>query len=187
MQELEYYTDLFAHLHTAQRFGRPAPHKAILLLSVIDLVEKGTINSPIIPLSDELVKVFQANRKYYLGALRLYNPDIGKPFFHLQHESFWRLRDRVESHSTMAAETISTLQNAEKKELPRGSYSMKALRQAFCWAEIDPNLYHLLQNQEARGRLRVVLISTYLQNQPISRDSLSKLSVVSALMYLLAS
>lgn len=37
--DLQYYSNLFAHLHTAKRFGRPASHKAILLLSVIDLVE----------------------------------------------------------------------------------------------------------------------------------------------------
>lgn len=61
MYDLQYYSNLFGHLHTARRFGRPAPHKAILLLSVIDLVENGTIKSPHIPLSDELIKAFDDN------------------------------------------------------------------------------------------------------------------------------
>lgn len=182
MPEIEYYTSLFAHLHTARRFGRPAPHKAILLLSVIDLVESGEINSPVILLSDQLVKRFEANWKYYLGALRLFNPDIGKPFFHMQHEPFWCLRETAETRWDMAAEPSPTLRNPDKKELPRGSYAVKALRAAFCWAEIDDNLFHLMRNQEARGRLRVILISTYLQNQPFDKDTLYSLSALSALL-----
>lgn len=187
MQELDYYANLFAHLHTAKRFGRPAPHKAILLLSVIDLVETGSINSPSIPLTDELVNKFKANWQRYLGALRLFTPDIGKPFFHMQHEPFWCLRQRDDDYLQKVAESGQTVHDTEKKELPKGGYSLRALRQTFCRAEIDTALFHLMQDQEARGRLRVVLISNYLTDQPISRDTLTRLSVVSMLAYLLAS
>lgn len=187
MYDLQYYSNLFAHLHTAKRFGRPAPHKAILLLSVIDLVENGTIKSPHIPLSDELIKAFDDNWKRYLGALKLFTPDICKPFYHMQHEPFWCLREKEEAYSMMAAESSPTLHNAEKKDLPQGRYTAKAMRSAFCWAEIDPALFHLLQNQESRGHLRVILISTYLQNQPIGNGNIGAFGVVSTLFYLLAS
>jgi len=187
MSDLKYYSFRFAHLNTAKRFGRPAPHKAILLLSVIDLVESGVINSPRIPLSDELIKTFDDNWKRYLGALRLFNPDIGKPFFHMQHELFWCLRDKEEAYSVMAAEPSPTLANAEKKELPTGNYSTKSLRTAFYWAEIDNALFHLLRNQEARGHLRVVLISTYLQNQSIGTGRFTSLPAISAFIYAVVS
>ncbi len=39
-------------------------------------------------------------------------------------------------------------------------------RRAFAYAEIDGMLFHLLQNSDARAMLRVILINTYLSNQP---------------------
>ena len=52
MQELKHYIDAFSSLHTAKVKGYKAPHKAILLLSVIDLVEEGSVASPHIRLTD---------------------------------------------------------------------------------------------------------------------------------------
>ncbi len=37
---------------------------------------------------------------------------------------------------------------------------------AFAYAEIDEMLFQLLQNADARAMLRVILINTYLANQP---------------------
>lgn len=186
MSDLKYYSALFAHLNTANRLGRPAPHKAILLLSVIDLIEKGIICSPQIPLSDELITTFHDNWKRYLGALQLFRPDIGKPFFHMQHEPFWCLRDKEEAYTAMASDFTPTLTNAQKKELPIGNYSTKSLRSTFYCAEIDNDLFHLLRNQKARGHLRVVLISTYLQNQSFGTGRFPSLSIMSAILYALA-
>ena len=50
--------DAFTSLHTAKRKGYKAPHKAVLLLSVIDLVEEGAIDTPRIELSDRLERKF---------------------------------------------------------------------------------------------------------------------------------
>ena len=38
-----YYLGLFSSLHTAKIVGKQAPHKAVLLLSIMDLVEAGII------------------------------------------------------------------------------------------------------------------------------------------------
>lgn len=43
MKDFRYFADCFSSLHTAMKLGKPAPHKALLLLSVIDLVERGII------------------------------------------------------------------------------------------------------------------------------------------------
>ena len=58
MIELSHYANAFSNLHTAKMKGHKAPHKAMLLLSIIDLVEEGTIASPRIYLSDELIDRF---------------------------------------------------------------------------------------------------------------------------------
>lgn len=62
--------------------------------------------------------------------------------------------------------TLGYRRKKEQKELPKGSYSIKAMRSAFEYAEIDEMLFQLLPNADARAMLRVILINTYLANQP---------------------
>lgn len=45
MKDFQYYKDCFLNLHTAKAKKIPAPHKPLLLLSIIDLVEHGFITS----------------------------------------------------------------------------------------------------------------------------------------------
>ena len=167
MQELSHYIEAFSSLHTAKVRGLKAPHKAVLLLAVIDLVEEGTIASPRIELSDHLEKKFNEVWHHYLGTSAIFTPDIVKPYFHMQHESFWRLVEHEEAEMLMVAEDSPWVSsNKETKDLPQGSYSVKAMRGAFAYAEIDNMLFQLLQNADARAMLRVILINTYLTDQP---------------------
>lgn len=46
------------------------------------------------------------------------------------------------------------------------NYSMSNLRKHIAYARIDEELFELLKNPNVRAKLRVVLISTYLDNQP---------------------
>ena len=52
-----------------------------------------------------------------------------------------------------------------------GIYSMSNLRKQIAYARIDSELFELLKNPNVRAKLRVVLISTYLDNQPTLADS----------------
>lgn len=54
MKDINYYIQCFSALNTMKMQGKPAPHKALLLLSVIDLVEQGYITDSNIQLSDIL-------------------------------------------------------------------------------------------------------------------------------------
>ena len=69
--ELRHYIDVFSSLHTAKVKGRIAPHKAVLLLAIIDLIEEEVILTPYIDLSDGLT----AKQKQVLTAIAL----EGKP------------------------------------------------------------------------------------------------------------
>lgn len=185
MLELRHYIDAFSSLHTAKVKGYKAPHKAVLLISIIDLIEEGQILGPQIKLTEELVNRFNEVWSRYLGTSVIFTPDITKPFFHLQHESFWRLVTKEEAALRMAAE--DTLFVAERKrtaDLPRGSYSVKAMRSAFAYAEIDTLLFHVLQNNDARAMLRVILINEYLTNHPTK--TMPNLSAIIAALPLLA-
>ena len=138
-----------------------------MLLAIIDLVENGVIASSRIELSDELVERFSMVWHHYLGTSAIFTPDITKPYFHMQHETFWRLVEHEESDIMMVAEDSPWIEGKKVvKNLPQGSYSVKAMHNAFAYAEIDNMLFLLLHNADARAMLRVILINEYLKNQP---------------------
>lgn len=148
-KDLAYYTDKFSSLHTMMKKGKPAPHKALLLLSVIDLIERGVIKSSHFTLSDELIRQFKANTQRLLGESLLFSPTINYPFYHLRSEGFWEL-------------VASPGSDIEKIS----NYSLPSLRKNVAFVRIDTELFKLLQDPSTRARLRVTLISKYLQNQP---------------------
>ena len=150
------YNATFSALHVANVRGLKAPHKAILLLSVIDLIEEHVITSPYIQLSDELLNKFSANWHRYVSAYSPFTADIGKPWYHLQHENFWRL---------IAKEKATELNPPE-----RPNYGVSSLRSLYDCAIIDASLFATLQSADARAELRCVLISHYC-NQPSAANS----------------
>lgn len=85
------YTTTFSSLHTAKIAGKQAPHKAVLLLSIMDLVEAGIITSPRIKLSEALEGTFAKVWKRYIGSSIIFTPKVATPFWHLQNEPFYRL------------------------------------------------------------------------------------------------
>lgn len=167
MNCLKDYIQAFTHLHTAKVKGHKAPHKAILLLSIIDLVESNVIRYPQIELSDELIERFNYIWSRYLGESSIFTPDITKPYFHMQHEPFWKLVEKYDIDAMLVAEDEPWSKDKyEKKNLPKGNYTIKSMRNAFEFAEIDDALFQLLQNADVRAILRVILINEYLTNQP---------------------
>ena len=89
--DIKHYLYHFAHLNTAKHKGKPAPHKAVLLLAVMSLIERGSISTPEIELTDELVDEFKKIWTEKLPVSCPFSCDISKPYFHMQHEPFWRL------------------------------------------------------------------------------------------------
>lgn len=156
MKDLEYYKDCFSSLHTMKKKGKQAPHKALLLLSVIDLIERGIITDYKIPLSNELVKQFKQNTSKLLGESILFQPTLNYPFYHMRSEPFWQLVPNT---------------NCEIERI--SNYSLPNLRKNIAYARMDEELFDLLKNPNVRAKLRVVLISTYLNNQPTLADNLT--------------
>ena len=155
MKDLNYYINCFSSLHTVKKCGKPASHKALLLLSVIDLVERGVISDCRVPLSDALIQQFKSNTTKLLGESILFQPKISYPFFHMRSELFWELV----SSKGVKVEDVS-------------SYSLSTLKQHIAYARIDRKLFEVLKNPNVRAKLRVVLISTYLDNQPTLADAI---------------
>ncbi len=145
------YLSSFLSLNTNKRMGQVAPHKAVLLLSVIDLVENGIITSPTFSLTEPLEKKFMQNWKRYIGTSILFKPMVATPFWHMQHEPFWKLQ----RNDGLPMDEISA------------TPSLSKVRQCGMTATIDKDLFALMKDENARAQMRTTLISTYL-NKPKS-------------------
>lgn len=142
-KSIVYYEFRFSHLSTAKSGNKVAPHKPLLLLSVIDLIETGIIISRIIELSDALVESFKRNANIYASGIEYFKPNIGMPFFYMRSEPFWELIPKDDG-VTPVANTIPSL------------------RKHYTHARIDDELFQLLQDPATAQSLRRVLIETYL-------------------------
>ena len=149
---LHYYAERFAKLNTdrSNPWGEAtrgqAPHKAFLLLAVLDQFAEGAIQGNLIELTPELGELFDI----YWSMVRPMGRDRGNvvtPFFHLRSEGFWHLQARPGHEGYV--ENVGTIQSATK------------LQETVFGAKLDDDLYDLLCVEESREALRRVLLETY--------------------------
>ncbi len=169
MVVMKTYLYQFSTLHTAKMAGVRAPHKAILLLTVIDLIDWGVIKSNQIELNDDLEWQFKHNWARYVGDSVLFQPKIATPYWHMSGESFWRLVPHCGGELT-------------KENLQGSPYSLTNLRKQVKYAEIEQELFELLQNEDTRAKFRVILITTYLGDAHLQNSD-----ILPALIALVAS
>src|SRR6184192_3742173 len=89
------------------------PHKPVLLLAILDLLDCGLLTKNEVPLSPDLVRVF----KQYFAVVRRHNdqPAIENPFYFLAGDGFWELvpkaggRPLYEPGNASRAPTLRTL------------------------------------------------------------------------------
>lgn len=139
------YLKEFYNLNVNKTGRDSAPHKPILLLSVMDLIEMGKIMSPFIPISDALQRRFRQNWRKYVPATSRYNCAMQYPFYHLCSSSFWHL-----------------VKSSDYED--KAPTSLKALKRSFMGAEIDRKLFDIMLDPDGREDLRDVLINGYLSD-----------------------
>ena len=177
MKDLNYYIKCFSALNTMRIQGKPAPHKALLLLSVIDLIEQKIITDSNIQFSDILEEQFKYYASRHVGNNSAYDPKINYPFYHLRSESFWEL-------VSTTGDPVPTISN----------YSTSNLKKHIAYARIDTELIQLLKDSNARTKLRSVLISNYIAPLKMNKENItsldeltSEVSVIEKLNNLLSS
>ena len=145
------YRAEFGNLNPNKRGRMTAPHKAVLLLAVIELVEEGVVDSRFVPISGVVLRRFMAVWERMVGEHAHYRPAFYYPFFHLGSSSFWTL---VKSPDYVE----------------RGEYgSMPQLRESFVGAWLAEDLWRELLRADSREVLRKVLIESYLRDGDRSR------------------
>lgn len=139
------YIQKLTHLRTDRSRGI-APHKPVLLLSVIDSIERGAITDNKVCITPELVATFME----IWGMLVKDGPFESRfalPFFHLKSEGFWRL---------------VPFPDMSPKITSSGSIrSFANLKETIAWAEIDSELFDLMCRPESREALRTAILNNY--------------------------
>lgn len=139
---LTHYLNKISRLRVNRNFGKPAPHKPLLLLAVIDLIEQGSILENKIEPSPPLVEAFLK----YWNLLSLEKPRIFLPFYHLQSDKFWHL----ETKNEQAIYPFT---------------SMTQLASVVAFARLDEDLFALLQRADTRETIRRKIIEVYFYEQ----------------------
>lgn len=138
----------FSTLSVAVSKGKKLPHKAILLLGIIHMIESGKILNNEIPLdksmSDEFVQTWV---KYFDTSA----PSVWTPFYHLKGEPFWHFKPK---ELNGALELLLNL---------GGTPSIGKMRPVIEYAYFDKELYSLISKVESREILRRTLIDNYLR------------------------
>lgn len=144
IETLNYYAKKFQRLRVDRAHG-VAPHKPILLLSVIESLEKSRITENRIELTDSLNRMFLKNWSY-LGSPE-HHPDIARPFFHMKSGKFWHLYANPGFEQVLAAKIkLKTL--AEVKQAISHTY-------------LDEDLFDFLLDASTREGLLAVLVGRW--------------------------
>lgn len=157
LEVLNYYSNKFQRIRVDWAHGF-APHKPILLLSVMEMFERGTIQENRINLSTDLNQIFL---KYwsYLGSAS-HNPDISRPYFHMKSGKFWHLVAKPGFEKILSAKIkLKTL--AEVKR-------------AIAYAYIDEDLYDFFNDELCRDNLQAVLVSRWFPGRLIEIKEISQ-------------
>lgn len=146
-ESFKYYLHKLTHIrvNTSKKNGI-SPHKPILLLSVISGIEIGNIKSNKIFITPELISLF---KKIWQELVE--NPKhhclFTLPFYHLTSSPFWNLVPKP------------GFQKVIRSKISMKSF--KNLNEAVEYAEIDFELFVLLQDKEKREIIKHEILKKY--------------------------
>lgn len=147
-KDVSYYIECFNKLKRATRNGEKAPHKLVVILTVIKEIENGNISSTFISPDDSFEEKFLEVWHEYVGVSPNFDDNLYQGFFHLNSEPFWTLI------SWSPGESLNQCQD------------LKYLRQVYEGAIIDEELFTLATIKEHRDALKNSLITLIDQSKP---------------------
>jgi len=143
------YTEMFRNLSTGVQNGKKLPHKAVLLLSILELVGNGTINDNKINLNKTVASSFAATWESFKLGSKI--PSVWIPFWYMKSEPFWHFKALTDE---------SILRNLLSFA---GHPTVGQMRNVIKYAFVDEQLFELMQNANERSTLANALIETYLR------------------------
>jgi len=147
MKNIEIYESLFANLHVKITNGKKAPNKAIMLISVMELVRCEYITSNSIYIDDAIVEAFNATWNLYVGKNP---PAVWTPFWHMKKEPFWHFCP------------INSMEDIETLVAPGDTAPLSKMKSVIQYAFLDEDLFQYFCTVEGRTSLFKVLRKNYL-------------------------
>ncbi len=143
------YMDQLTAMRMNKQNGHISPHKAIMLLAVIDLIASGDASENQFRLSPELLEHFRR----YFDAVKTDADSCTpiNPYFYMRSEPFWH--HRATSGNEALCETLNS---------PGGR---KKLGEIIDYAFLDEALFALLQDGAKRAEIREAVIARYFSGQ----------------------
>jgi len=163
---LSHYERLIMNIRQAKIKGEVILAKPVLLVAVIDSIDKGEIISNKIYLTQKLEGRYLMLMSHYAKESQFEEiTPINNPFWHLQSDGFWHLYGQHPDKMTVTA-TKARLTNES------------------IFAFVDDDLWTLLQNKEMRIMLREYIVEHKLTNGPKSRFNkvAERVGVIAALI-----
>lgn len=156
------YVEAFKNLKTNNKYGRKSPHKAVLMLTVIELYEKNILTENEICYDDSLKSTFQNVWNKVLPNEPIFHPDAYLPFWYLQSDSFWHIVPKRGKEDILSLMRDSNIKPSESK-----------LNDSVRCAELDDDLYFLMTIPSGRSSLKRALLDTYTT---LSEKQIEKMS-----------
>lgn len=150
MDELLRYKQKLTHLRVNRSKGQSAPHKPLLLLSIIQEIEIGNIRQNKIYITAELVARFK-NNFFLLSNAQSFTPNFSLPFYHLNSEGFWHFKYQVGRQLQLTTSLSIT--------------GLKQLQDVIDFAYFDNELFLLLLQNESRSILKDCISETYFNGK----------------------
>ncbi len=147
MEALQKYLKAFEKIRLDRSHGI-APHKPILLISVLQLFESRLYNTPNIYITPELVALFKTN--WSLLVQTNHECRISYPFYYLKSDKFWQLVPKV------GFENINQMGSIMK--------TFSNLNAAVDFAIIDIDLFELMLDVKSNEILKQFLLDEYFPN-----------------------
>lgn len=148
MRDIETYRTYFSNLHVKITNGEKAPNKAILLLSIMELIRRGHIVSNHIYIDDVVKDTFESLWSSYI---KTPPPTVWTPFWHMKYEPFWYFQP------------IHSEKDIENLVRPGQTASVGKMKSEIRYAYLDNDLYEHMNTVEGRQTLRTFLKSYYLK------------------------
>lgn len=150
-ENLQSYLKAVAKLKRATKNGIKAPHKPVLLISIIQSIANGEIRENKIEITPQLVARFKDNWKWLVKE-DFFKPNFALPFYHLISDKFWHLQTF----------------NGKQIQLT-SSFSIRSfaqLKDTVAYSFFDEPLFNSLLQQNSRELIYHFLLDTYFKAIP---------------------
>ena len=133
-----------------RRANGTAPHKPVLLLSVLQLAEQGSIAYGQVFISPELVALFRSNWNRLVTTR--HDPFMAQPFFFMRSEGFWKL---IPKEGAIDLEGMAQF-----------TKSLVRLDAAIAYAQLPDDLAALMHDNAANQMLQQAILNRYFPDAP---------------------